>query len=216
VTSWKASPYDDLPAEYMHLGEIHELAEEREQAAVTSAGFTIYPNGAVEYECVRCGGWCVRNVEEPCVHHGECLPCYLSPGDSEVLLAESEIDNSTIPPAVPWTDLKEYRCGSCKEWCLNWTGLSCTQHNECRACHAVPDLSLAPSPAASEGEGAEASSGAGSSRPEVAPERPEGATEATSAEQGLAPDRAARAHPRRPEGEGERERSGVSWALDRR
>lgn len=213
MSSWQSHPLDERPAEFMHLGELHELAEDQEGAAIGASGYTVYPSGTVEYECVRCGNWCVRNIEEPCVHHGECLPCYIDGGDAATLLAESEIDAATIPPAVPWTELVEYRCGSCKEWCLNWSGLSCAQAGECRAYHRVPDISDLPPLPPSEGEGAEGTSAAGSSRPEAGPERPEGPAEATDPEAGplpWGPEPEARAHPRRPKGEGERERSASS------
>jgi len=68
--------------------------------------------------------------------------------------------------------------------------------------HRFIGLSRSHPLSASEGEGAEASTGAGLPRPVVAPECPEGATEATRAERGLAPDRAARAHRPTPQGEG--------------
>ena len=33
-----------------------------------------------------------------------------------------------------------YRCGSCKEWCLNKRSESATRHRECKSCHRFPDL----------------------------------------------------------------------------
>jgi hypothetical protein len=33
-----------------------------------------------------------------------------------------------------------YRCGSCKEWCLNERSDPATRHRECRSCYRLPDL----------------------------------------------------------------------------
>ena len=88
-------------------------------------------------------------------------------------------------------DFLAYRCGSCKEWCLEVADKPWSQAHECPDCFAVPDLSASRSPTPSEGEGAEGTSAAGLPRPE-----------ATGVERGLASDHAARAHRPTPEGEG--------------
>lgn len=82
---------------------------------------------------------------------------------------------------------------------------------KCHQCHTVSDLSDSRSPTTSEGAGAEARLRAGLPRPEVAPERPEGTTEATGPEADPLPwgsDPEARAHLPIPQGEGGTRRGG--------
>lgn len=119
----------------------------------------------------------------------------------------SELYNFGRNAVTSWSDLRRYQCHVCRVNCINREDDPWTKATECRDCYRVPDLSQAPSPTPSEGSGAEGTSVAGLPRPEAAPERPEGAAEATTAERGLAPDRGARASPRAQLGEGNEWRS---------
>jgi len=162
------------------------------------------------YQCHVCRHKAIAHVNDPWTAENECEECYCLPDLSRAPPVPTSEETGPLPPEVPWAELTVYDCSSCDDACINWSGSAAAQEGYCWTCHSAicGSVSLPFSP--SEGVGAEARIRAGLSRPEGAPERPEGATEATRGKRGLALDRAARAHPRRPKGEGERERSAVS------
>lgn len=101
-----------------------------------------------------------------------------------------------------WDEYCHYHCRICHSPCINHASEPFTQARECQKCYRVPDLQRAPPTTASEGEGGATRLRPGGVREEIAPECPEGAIAPTRAERGLALDRAARAPPPTPQGEG--------------